>query len=752
MDLCSLGIACSAHRRALIVKTYKLIAVLIFLPLCLNLFGVWELDRSSASNHQLLELQANLLQVRPELEAMAASGSHLPMVELEDGERISAEMALSRIHTAENDLRTLIPLGHVMSGLAKAVIVLGLLAALVGGIGMMALHRAGSRALHSRDQLLHSFALASWFLPYLLVGHIITMGASLASILAYECLGIWHAGNMSSGEVKLMMLVLMVMAGFLYSMWRMARQLRIMLHMFEPVSMQELGHEVSEAQAPVLWARVRELARRLGALAPDHIVIGMTQGFYVTSSDVELLPSNTLLKGRTLQVPMVYLGLLDTAQIDAVIGHELAHFAGADTEYSLRFLPIYDGIGRSLQVIAMGMLETDKLQRSILWPAFMLGSYFMESFDHAVNHWSRVRELAADAAGAQLAGNLSAASALLRISAMDALVHQRVEAHIARATNPGNGEAAVIDLPACLIEALAATPLSIPEEEMATQLPHPSDTHPSNGERIASLGIAVDDAVCVAVQPLSAERATAVMDQYFADPHALRSQITQEYFNHYVTQDAVLVETLREQASKVSGTVSLHEGAHLRGLLLLVFCGVLMLGAIALATMAWFSAEPERVRHVYLGGCAALLCVMLLVLPFAWRMRTRAGTTALLLTPDHLVYSNLKAPLPIQHIADFGLVFGKGILLNVLLEDDAPLPEQISQSFFAPSAKVLKKHRWVQLQLLQFCRNDVKLKPQQLADLIGSYLNAGTARHLLEQRFETAKAPTDSTEQSTRLS
>ncbi|TDV67622.1 hypothetical protein [Pseudomonas sp. LP_7_YM] len=74
---------------------------------------------------------------------------------------------------------------------------------------------------------------------------------------------------------------------------------------------------------------------------------------------------------------------------------------------------------------------------------------------------------------------------------------------------------------------------------------------------------------------------------------------------------------------------------------------------------------------------------------------------------------------------DFGLVFGKGILLTVLLEDDAPLPEPISQSFFAPNAKVLKKHRWVQLQLLQFCRDDVKLKPQQLADLIRSHLNAG---------------------------
>jgi hypothetical protein len=40
--------------------------------------------------------------------------------------------------------------------------------------------------------------------------------------------------------------------------------------------------------------------------------------------------------------------------------------------------------------------------------------------------------------------------------------------------------------------------------------------------------------------------------------------------------------------------------------------------------------------------------------------------------------------------------------------------------------------------LLQICRDDKKLKDQELADLIGTYLNAGTARHLLQQRFEQA--------------
>ncbi|WP_163018180.1 M48 family metallopeptidase, partial [Pseudomonas viridiflava] len=130
-----------------------------------------------------------------------------------------------------------------------------------------------------------------------------------------------------------------------------------------------LGREVTPEEAPALWAYVRELATRLGALSPDHIVLGMIEGFYVTSGDVSLLPAEISLKGRTLHIPMMYLGLMNAAETSAVIGHELAHFAGEDTEYSLRFLPIYDGIGRSLVVIAANMMISDLLQRTILRPA-----------------------------------------------------------------------------------------------------------------------------------------------------------------------------------------------------------------------------------------------------------------------------------------------------------------------------------------------------------------------------------------------
>lgn len=727
----------AAHLLGLcLMKSLKLIAVLVLLPLCLGLFGIWELQRSSETELELARTNADLTDLRPQLESLAAQPDSRSITVNIDDEQVSVALALTRLTEAEEVLSTLQPLSAVMTVLAKAVVVLGLLASLVGVLGLIWLRWAGSRANQSREKLLRTFTEVSRTLPYLLVGHIVAIGAAVAAILGFEALGIWHAGKMSTGEFKLMGIALAVMLGCLYSIWQMGKQLRVMLRMFESTPMPVLGQVVTPEQAPVLWAYVRDLADQLGALAPEHIVMGMTEGFYVTSSDVDLLPSGTALKGRTLHIPMMYLGLLDVAETSAVIGHELAHFAGDDTEYSLRFVPIYDGIGRSLGLIAGTMLESDLLQRSILRPAFMLGIYFMESFDHAVNHWSRVRELAADAAGATLAGNIAAASALVRISAIDPLLQVRVDTHVSQATHPADHDL-TRDLPTSVLHELAALTLTLPDEEMETRLPHPSDTHPSNGERLASLQVTVEEAVNRGTRPIVAAQACAAMDQYFADPQALRTRVTEDFLGHYVTQDAAAVEELRSHASQATEEVRLHEGARLRGWITLVCFAMLML--LSLGLLMWPLLFPEAVgskKGVILVTGGMLACLMACVLPFSLRMLMRADKTALRLTPDQFVFANLKQPLPIQHIADFGLRVGQGVHLNLLLEDDAPMPELASRSFFAPDVKLDKKKRWVQLQLMQFCRDDKKLKEKELAELIGTYLNAGTARHLLQQRFE----------------
>ncbi len=720
------------------MKILKLIAVLVLFPLALNLLGVWELQRSTDNRLTYAGYQADLDRARPELQAIAdKSGSRPVMVDVGDGEKMEVKEALSRIADLQGELDTLLPLTDVMVWLAIGVITLGLLAALMGGVGLLALNWAGRRAMQSREQLLHSFTRVTRLLPFVLVGHVVVMGAAIAALVAFEALNVWHAGQLSAGEMKFMFFAMVLVAGCLYSIWQMGTQLRVMLNMFQPTPMDVMGEAVTVDQAPVLWAYVKDLALKLGALPPDHIVLGMAAGFYVTSGDITLAPANTTLTGRTLHVPLAYLGILDEAETTAVIGHELGHFAGADTEFSMRFVPIYHGIERSLVVIGQTLVESEWLQRATLHPAFMLGAYFMESFDHAVMHWSRVRELEADAAGAQLAGNLAAASALVRISAIDPMLQDRLATHIAQATNVTPEQSAVQDLPTALLHEIAALPLTLPEEEMATQLPHPSDTHPSNGERVASLNVSIDDAVRSGTRPLDAAVACAAMNRYFAQPEVLRSRLTQDYLTHHVQQDAAIVEALRTHAGNVTGDVALYEGARLRGQILIGFSGLLAVaGLILLLAPLLFPGAAGRGTEPFFVGAGIALFMMLCMLPFGLRLFRRAHKTALLLTPDHFVFANLKAPLPIRDIADFNLQVGNVVMLTILLEDDAPLPELTSRSFFAPDVALNKKKRLLMLPMSRFCRDDKKLKLPELAELIGSYVNAGAARHLLQQRFE----------------
>ena len=147
------------------MKIYKLIAVLILLPLGLNLIGAWQLQRSVENTERLTEIQADLAHARPYFERLARSPDALTRTMDMDGENITLKEALSRLHEAEQGLDFVVALGSVTTWLARAVIALCLLAALVGGIGLAGLNWAGARARQSRERLLHTSAGSGEFCP-----------------------------------------------------------------------------------------------------------------------------------------------------------------------------------------------------------------------------------------------------------------------------------------------------------------------------------------------------------------------------------------------------------------------------------------------------------------------------------------------------------------------------------------------------------------------------------------------------------
>ncbi|WP_339541763.1 M48 family metallopeptidase [Pseudomonas sp. JAI120] len=707
------------------MNALKLICLLIVFPLLLAALGGWERQRGEDATTALVDYHLNLDKAKHPLQALATR-QPASSVDLPDGV-ISVAEALSRLEKIEAELPSAHRVNRAMRALAPWVMGLGLLAALIGVAALAGTYWAGRRARQSRERLLQVFSLGSRLLPYVLVGHVVAVAAAVALALSFEGLAMWHIGRLGSGEVKLMAVLGVVAAFCLYSIWSLLRQLRPMLGMFKPEPLEMFGQLVTPAQAPGLWRHVDELAGRLGALPPDHIVVSLAQGFYVTSSAATVQPANTSLHGRTLHVPLLYLGLLSREEISAVIGHELAHFVGQDTEYSLRFLPIYDGVNRSLEALLNTMLASDFIQGRLMRPSFMFGVFFMQRFDDAVNHWSRERELLADAAGAQLACPAAAASALLRVS----VLQTHVEDALLAVCEAGSAT----DLPDAVFARLRECELQPSPEALEIHQPHPTDSHPSNGERLQALDVPLDDTLRGATRAVDRDVANAQMDAYFSAPQALREQLSRDVMDVAVSENTAHTHLLETLAASAEGERSLHEGGQWRGVLMAVSSLPFVLAALFILSRVWLA--PERLKGTPLSAVGAGACLGIIGLGLLWlgiRRFKRAPQTALSLTPEHFVFNNLAQPLPIEHIEEITLQFVQGIWVTVQLTPEAPLPATRKTAFGVPGVRINKKKRQVLLLMAQLCIDNKKIEPYEGLSLMLDYKNAALARKILQSR------------------
>ena len=707
------------------MNALKLIFLVVIFPLLLAALGGWEHQRAERATMALIDRHIHLDIYKQHLQEIA-DRQPAPTAEPPEG-LITVQEAVARTEKTLAELPTGHRINRVLRAVSLWVIGFGLLATVIGLAALAGTHWAGRQALQSREKLLQVFSLGSRLLPYVLVSHVVAMAVTVALVLSFEGLALWHFGRLASGEIKLMAVLAVVAAFCVYSIWLLLKQMRHMLGMFKPQPLEMFGTAVTPQQAPPLWRQVNELAQRLGALPPDHIVVSLTQGFYVTSSDAIVMPLQTPLHGRTLHLPLLHLGLLSHAEIGAVIGHELAHFAGDDTEYSLHFLPIYDGVQRSLEALAETMMASDALQGRLMHPSFMFGAFFMERFDRAVNHWSRERELLADAAGARLVGNAAAASALLRVS----VLHEPLEeALIATCENTPE-----TDLPRAMLSALQGVELQLPDLALEIHQPHPTDSHPSNGERLQALHVPHEDAVRSATRAVQAEAVNAQIDGYFSAPERVRETLTHDLIDLLVSEDSTNTHLLETLATAVEGERTLHEGGRWRGALMAVAGLPFLLGGLFAMSRPWLA--PERLKGTPLSALGAGAVLGLIGVGFLWlgiRRFKRAPQTALRLTAEHLVFNNLTQPLPIGHIDEISLQFSQGIWVTLQLTPDAPLPETRKTAFGVPGVRVNKKKRQVLLQMAQLCIDGKKIEPFKALSMMLEYQNAALARQILQNR------------------
>jgi Zn-dependent protease with chaperone function/tellurite resistance protein len=247
-----------------------------------------------------------------------------------------------------------------------------------------------------------------------------------------------------------------------------------------------LGVPLSRELSPTLFKFVDDIGQKLGATIPKNIVIGLEPTFYVTAADVNVIDQPTVLTGETLYISAPLARLFSREEFAAVIGHELGHFRGEDTVYSMKFAPVYAGLSQALIDLDGG---GDASEFSTI-PAYAMLEYMMGVFSKNERFISRERELRADEAGVDVSSPFSLATALAKFTLYSGLwgdvrkdnYNRLVEGKITGNLSRVFEDSAKYDVEKNSIE-------EIIEHIVNISISHPTDTHPTLNERLKSLGI-----------------------------------------------------------------------------------------------------------------------------------------------------------------------------------------------------------------------------------------------------------------------
>jgi Zn-dependent protease with chaperone function len=706
---------------------FILILVTLILPLAVLGLGIWEQQRVPANQAENLaareEVAAILADFEAKTRAAAAEGKIAFDAQIRIGDR--SYVGDAAVGLARDELNRLDRALHVESirGYLPPVVIA--CAALVFAISVLML--LGSTALgwagrQSRDALERGFSFVRRALPVLLGLQVVLTAVGVVAAVAFEAAPLAELDNPGTRDMKLMLIAVVVMGFSLWTAGKAVFNLRHTLALFEPDPLEIDGRSVSRTDAPGLWQWVDGLADRLGALRPDQIVVGLTRGFFVTSGP-KVLPDGQRFEGRTLYLPLPYLPLLRQDEAEAIIGHELGHFTGGDTEYSLRFLPIYAGVNRSLSAMVLAGRGADGSDGLITRPAIELGVFVMDRFDRAVMHWSRLREFAADEAGASITSPEAQARALLRTDAVERSIAETLNAAFQ------HPETAPVDLIAATVDRARANGLDDPSGIEEQHQPHPTDTHPPRHQRLAALGVTPGPALIAEVTAPPPEDAMARVSALFAAPDQLFRELTSDFTGGAREVHRAQRESLETAAAAVSAeAVVVKDSTRAGGWALGV--GGLIFVALAIGIEVVKTQLPSDLVSLA-GICGGIGLVVLIIAVF---LLSRGEKPFVTLHPDALVLDGVDRPLAWSEIEQVGyqVVGGaansNGLRFSVFLTEDAPLPGRAKG---ARRAKISRKKRKIEIASRRL-RN--KMTAQAFADLIEQYREADYARKLLAQQ------------------
>jgi Zn-dependent protease with chaperone function len=543
----------------------------------------------------------------------------------------------------DTDHFTVFLYGTLLPVFVGCVFFLSVIALTIFLVFIFSIRRMGMQALRSRGKLLRIFRSAQKITPWLLVLVSILLFSALALALSFEILN-FASGVSVFGGTKQIIVVFgaVVVASVLYlgtkTVWNLIKASRSVFER-EPVFI--MGKRVSWAEAPLVWEFICSLADKAEANVPDNIVVGLNECFFVTENKVYLESGEEVPTGSTLYLPLSYMAFMSRSETAAVIGHELSHFSGEDTEYGRHFSPIYHAITN-----LTALRSPARYDQWLVHPVMMLGEFFLSSFDQAVQYWSRKRELAADRMGARLAGRKAAAAALLRVAVLEAPVNRA----ITNCWNGGGGFGVLAELRRLIQQ----DGLDDPRMHLEDRQIHPTDSHPTTRQRLEALGVDVDDALLDHTRDLRGSNLLGELG--LEDEHPAEKEESSAWFLKDVLEAEFLdvanlerkknIDTLIEKASLGRGRVDIYEGK-LQGIAFLLLSVVLFL----VSTLSFrFMAGIEKTIF-----SASSLSIGLFLSYLSLDSFQRKRLPAMTLTRRGLRLSNMRGVLPWIKIRNYDI-------------------------------------------------------------------------------------------------
>jgi Zn-dependent protease with chaperone function len=171
----------------------------------------------------------------------------------------------------------------------------------------------------------------------------------------------------------------------------------------------DLGPVLARVDAPLLFATIDAVGRRLGVKPPGQIRLTYLPCCGVVASG----------RSRALLIGLPLFRVLNQGELRSIVAHELAHLARGDATLAA-------GSGRFVEALEQAVEQNGPRVRG---PLGAWARYCLREASHLIEPVARGQEARADRWAATIAGGSAAASALVKVAVVQPLFREVLEAY-----------------------------------------------------------------------------------------------------------------------------------------------------------------------------------------------------------------------------------------------------------------------------------------------------------------------------------